>query len=162
MCLDVVLIIIGILLLLAGLAGTIIPVLPGAPLAWLGLLVSSFSAYTSISVYSLIISGILVLFVSIVDNIFPTLMIKQAGGSRAGTKGSIVGLILGFFIGPVGIILGPFAGALVGEMIHDSSDFNRVLKAAFGAFKGFLLGTGLKILAVLMCLWIMIISVIKN
>ena len=159
MCLDVVLIIIGILLLLAGLAGTIIPVLPGAPLAWLGLLVSSFSAYTSISVYSLIISGILVLFVSIVDNIFPILMIKQSGGSRAGTKGSVVGLILGFFIGPVGIILGPFAGALLGEMIHD---FNRVLKAAFGAFKGFLLGTGLKILAVMMCIWIMIVSVIKN
>ena len=89
-------------------------------------------------------------------------MIKQSGGSRAGTKGSVVGLILGFFIGPVGIILGPFAGALVGEMIHDSSDFNRVLKAAFGSFKGFLLGTGLKILAVMMCIWIMIVSVIKN
>lgn len=162
MCADVVFLSFGILFLVIGLVGTVVPVLPGAPLAWSGLLLTYFSSYTNMTILALVLSGIFALFVSIADNIFPSVMTKQSGGSRAGTIGSVVGLIVGFFIGPVGVILGPFAGALVGELIHDNSDFGRALKAAFGAFKGFLLGTGLKILSVVICIWILIFSILHN
>lgn len=162
MCVDVVFLAIGILFLVVGLIGTVVPVLPGAPLAWVGLLLSYFSSYTNMAILALVLSGIFALFVSIADNIFPTVMTKKSGGSRAGTIGSVVGLICGFFVGPVGVILGPFAGALAGELIHDDSDFKRAVRAAFGAFKGFLLGTGLKILSVMICIWILIFSILHN
>lgn len=159
---DLIFLVVGILFLIVGLIGTVVPVLPGAPLAWAGLLLTYFSRYTNMSILALVLTGILALFVSIADNVFPSVMTKKSGGSRAGTIGSVVGLILGFFVGPVGVILGPFAGALVGELIHDNSDFDRALKAAFGAFKGFLLGTGLKIVSVIICIWVLIFSLMNN
>ncbi|MBQ5646899.1 MAG: FAD-dependent oxidoreductase, partial [Treponema sp.] len=88
----------------------------------------------------------------------PVVFTKQSGGSKEGTWGSTIGLIIGFFIGPIGIILGPFCGAYIGELIHDSSDNSRAIKAAFGSFKGFILGTGLKMIACAIFLWIYIIS----
>ncbi len=162
MCIDLVFMVVGILFLVIGLLGTVVPVLPGAPLSWVGLLLTYFSSYTKMSLVVLIIMGILALFVSIADNIFPSLMTKKSGGSKAGTIGSVIGLVAGFFVGPVGIIVGPFAGALVGELIHDSSDFHRALTAAFGAFKGFLLGTGLKIIVSLGCIWVLIFSLMNK
>lgn len=158
MALDIFLAIIGAVLILVGFAGTIVPVLPGAPLSWIGLLVAFFSSYTEISVVALVITGVIAVVVSVVDNIFPIVFTKQSGGSSEGTWGSTIGLIVGLFIGPIGILLGPFCGAFIGELIHDSSDTKRALKAAFGSFKGFLLGTGLKMIACAIFLWIFIIS----
>ncbi|MCR5045657.1 MAG: DUF456 domain-containing protein [Treponema sp.] len=161
MTLEIILIIVSVLCLLLGFLGTFVPVLPGAPLAWLGLLAAYFNPRTPISLALLIICGVVALAVSVLDNIFPLAMTKQSGGSKAGTTGATLGLIAGFFIGPVGIILGPFAGAFIGEIIHDSSDIKKCLKAALGAFKGFLLGTGLKMIAVAFFIWIYILALIK-
>ena len=158
MGLDIFLAVVGAVLIIVGFAGTIVPVLPGAPLSWIGLLVAFFSEYTKISVVALVITGVIAVVVSIVDNIFPVVFTKQSGGSKEGTWGSTIGLIIGFFIGPIGIILGPFCGAYIGELIHDSSDNSRAIKAAFGSFKGFILGTGLKMIACAVFLWIYIIS----
>lgn len=140
-------------LLAAGFAGTFVPVLPGALLAWLGLLAAYFSEYCDISVTTLIITGIAAVLVSVLDNILPVAMTKKFGGSKSATTGSTIGLIAGFFIGPVGIILGPFLGAVIGELIHNHENSDGVLHAGLGAFAGFLAGTGIKMILVLVLIW---------
>lgn len=155
---DVGLIVVAVLCLLVGTAGVFVPVLPGVPLAWAGLLAAFFSRYSELSVAALVFAGIAAVFVSVADNILPSVMTKKSGGSKYGSVGSIVGLVAGFFLGPFGIIFGPFAGALIGEMIYDSSDKKRVFFAALGTFKGFLAGIGLKLLACAVFIWIFIFS----
>lgn len=147
------------ILLLVGLIGTVLPVLPGPPIAWAGLLAAHFSSYSQIEIWILIATGIAAVFVTVIDNIFPSVMTKKAGGSKAATLGCTIGLIVSFFLGPIFILIAPFAGAFIGEMIHDSSDAKRALKAAFGAFKGFLLGTGLKIICVMCFIWLFLWSI---
>ncbi len=156
MNIDIFLIVVSVVLILVGTVGTVVPVLPGVPLAWAGLLVAFFSEYSDISVLTLVVSGIVAILVTVADNVFPAIMTKKSGGSKYGAVGSVVGLIAGFFIGLFGIILGPFAGAFIGELIFDSSDMKRVFKAALGTLKGFLFGTGLKILTCLIFVWIFI------
>lgn len=158
MNLSVLLAILAGLLLLVGFIGTFVPVLPGAPLAWAGLLLAYFSEYCEISLLALIVAGVFAVLVSVLDNIFPILMTKKFGGSKTATTGATVGLIAGFFIGPVGIIFGPFLGALIGEMIHKRGKSEGVLKAAFGAFMGFLTGIGIKMICVLFFIWYFIAS----
>ena len=155
---SIILCLVAGLLLLAGFLGTFVPILPGAPLAWAGLLAAHFSIYNDISILCLIITGVIAVLVSIADNIFPVTMTKKFGGSKYATTGATIGLIIGFFTGPWGIILGPFLGALVGELINKEGRNEGVLKAAFGAFMGFLLGTGLKMITVLGFIWVFVIS----
>ncbi len=159
---SVILCIVAGILLLAGFLGTFVPILPGAPLAWAGLLAAHFSIYNDISILCLIITGVIAVLVSIADNIFPVTMTKKFGGSKYATTGATIGLIIGFFTGPWGIILGPFFGALVGELINKEGRNEGVLKAAFGAFMGFLLGTGLKMITVLAFIWIFVISFMRS
>ncbi len=161
MNINLILAIVAGLLLVVGFLGTFVPVLPGAPLAWLGLLAAFFSEYCKISIAGLIITGIIAVAVSILDNVFPILMTKKFGGSKAAVTGSTIGLIIGFFIGPPGIILGPFAGALIGELIHRKGETEGVFKAGLGAFVGILTGTGLKMICVLGFIWYYIASFIK-
>jgi len=146
-------------LLLVGLIGTVLPVLPGPPIAWAGLLAAHFSNYSQIEIWILIATGIAAVFVTVIDNIFPSIMTKKAGGSKAATWGCTIGLVAAFFLGPIFILIAPFAGAYIGEMIHDSNDAKRALKAAFGAFKGFLLGTGIKIITVMCFIWLFLWSI---
>ena len=161
MNLSLLLVIVAGLLLVIGFIGTFVPVLPGAPLAWAGLLAAYFSDYCEISLQALIVAGVFAVLVSILDNILPIVMTKKFGGSKAATTGSTIGLIIGFFTGPLGIIIGPFLGALVGELIHNQGKSEGVLKAAFGAFAGFLTGTGIKMICVLCFIWYYIVSLIK-
>ena len=146
-------------LLLVGLVGTVLPVLPGPPIAWAGLLAAHFSNYSNLEVWILIATGIAAGAVTVIDNVFPSLMTKKAGGSKAATWGCTIGLLASFFLGPLFILIAPFVGAFIGEMIHDSSDAGRALKAAFGAFKGFLLGTGLKMITVICFIWLFLWSI---
>ena len=161
MAMDLIFVIAGGILLLIGFVGTVVPVIPGAPLAWAGLLLSYFSSYTHSSIVMLVITGIFAIAVSIMDNIFPAILTKQSGGSKAGIIGCTIGLVIGMFFGFPGILLGPFLGALFGELLHNSEDSSNALKAAFGTFKGFLLGTGLKMIVCAIFIWIYIITLIK-
>ena len=156
MAFDIVLIVVSSILLIIGFVGTFVPVIPGAPLAWLGLLSAFFCSYCDISITALVITAICAVIVSVLDNFLPIVMTKKFGGSKAATTGSTIGLIAGFFIGPAGIILGPFFGALIGELIHTKGNSQGVFKAAFGAFVGFLTGTGLKMICVLCFIWLFI------
>lgn len=160
MTLDLLFSIIAGILLLIGFFGTFVPVLPGAPLAWCGLLLCYFSNYNTITVTCLIITAIFAIAVSVLDNFAPIVMTKNFGGSKKAITGSTIGLIVGFFVGPAGIILGPFLGALVGELINNNGNWDGVFKAALGAFIGFLLGTGLKMICVISFIWIYITNFI--
>ncbi|MBQ9626520.1 MAG: DUF456 domain-containing protein, partial [Treponema sp.] len=136
------------------LIGAFLPLLPGPPLAWSGLLAAHFSAYSNLGIWVLTATGIVAAIVTAIDYIFPSIITKKSGGSEAATWGCNIGLVVSLFLGPLFILVGPFLGAFIGEMINDSSDKKRALKAAVGAFKGFLLGTGLKAICVICFIWI--------
>jgi uncharacterized protein YqgC (DUF456 family) len=145
-------------ILAVGFLGTFIPVLPGAPLAWVGLLLCYFSSYNELSLVWLIVTAVIAVLVSILDNIMPVYMTNKTGGSKAATRGATFGLIIGFFAGPAGIILGPFLGALIFELINTKGSFGPSLKSAWGAFLGFLLGVGMKMIAVAFFIWLYVKS----
>jgi uncharacterized protein YqgC (DUF456 family) len=156
---DIALAILAALLILVGLAGSILPVLPGPPLCWVGLLVLHFSAYAEFSVTFLSVMFGLMVVITVLDYFIPIWGTKRFGGTKAGVRGSIVGLVVGLFFGPLGIILGPFLGALVGELIVNQSDMNKALKSAAGSFVGFLLGTGIKLVYGGFTIWYYIAAV---
>lgn len=159
---DIALVIAAVILLVAGFLGTFLPVIPGPPLAWLGLLAANFSSYSHIGIWPLIITGIVAAAVTILDNVFPAIFTKRSGGSKAATIGSTIGLIAGIFVGPLGIIAGPFIGAFIGELIYTNGQAEKSLKSAWGAFLGFLFGTGLKMITVLafICIFVWKIVVV--
>ena len=143
MVVDILLVILGFCFLIGGLLGCIIPALPGPPLSYVALLVLQVTAFADYSVSFLVISGIVTAIVTIVDYMLPVWGTRKWGGSRAGTIGAVIGLLAGLFFPPVGIIAGPFAGAVVGELIT-GSNADTAFRSGFGSFIGFLFGTVLK------------------
>ena len=140
---DVLLLIIAIVLLLGGLAGAVLPI-PGPPLSFIGLICLQYSKYASFREDLLIVLGVLTVAITILDYYSPIWFTKRFGGSRRGSIGAIIGLIVGlFFMGPF-FIFGPFLGALVGEL-STGVKFNKALRPALGSFVGFLAGVVMKV-----------------
>lgn len=142
---DIVLIILGALCLLAGIVGCIVPALPGVPLAYVGLWLLHITDRAQFSWQFLLIWGIITVVVQVLDYIIPVWGTKKFGGSKWGTWGSMIGLLLGMFLGPWGIILGPFMGAVVGELIAGKAS-SQALRAGFGSFVGLMTGTVIKLI----------------
>lgn len=131
--------------MLLGIVGSFLPVLPGPITGWVGLLILHLTNAVPMNWTVLGITLAIAIIVWIVDYIIPAIGTKKFGGSKYGVVGTMLGLLLGLlFFPPFGLIIGPFAGAFLGEMIHDSSDSGRALKAAFGSFIGFISSTFLK------------------
>jgi uncharacterized protein YqgC (DUF456 family) len=143
---DYILLIFGIILMILGIIGCLVPVLPGPPFSFLGLMLLHFSRFGHFSKYTLIVLGAIAIVVTLLDYILPVWGTKRFGGSKYGTRGATVGLIIGLFLGPLGIILGPLIGAFVGEMIF-KDDLTYAFKAGFGSLLSFLTGIGLKLAA---------------
>ena len=115
---DILLIILGILCLIVGLAGCILPMIPGPPVAYAGLLLLHFTDKAQFSTTQLLLWLAAVVLVQILDYFVPMLGSKYSGGSRWGTRGCLIGTIVGLFFMPWGIILGPsrtFAGVTDGR-----------------------------------------------
>lgn len=130
---------------LLGFAGCFLPVLPGPPLTYVGLLLLQATERFQFTMGQLLTWGALVVAVQVLDYVTPMLGTKYSGGSKEGNIGCIVGTLVGIFLfAPWGILLGPFLGALVGELIGGKT-WNDALKAGFGAFIGFLVGVMLKL-----------------
>ena len=150
---DYVLIGLGIVFMISGILGCVLPVIPGPPLSYLGLLLLHFTEKYQFSPRFLIIWALITGVVYALDYIIPAWGTKKFGGSKRGVWGSIIGLVIGlFFFPPFGIIIGPFVGAVVGELTV-GKDSNAALKSGFGSFLGFLLGTLLKLIASGMMTW---------
>lgn len=150
---DYVLIILGIILLISGILGCVLPVIPGPPLNYLALLLLHFTERYHFSENFLIIWAVVTVVVYGIDYVIPVWGTKKFGGSKRGVWGSMIGLVVGlFFFPPLGIIIGPFAGAVIGELTA-GKDSGAALKSGFGSFVGFLLGTLLKLIASGMMTW---------
>ncbi len=134
----------GILCLIIGIAGCIIPMIPGTPIAYIGMLCFQFTDCIEFSTASLIIWGIVVILSIVLDYIVPSIGAKVFGGTKWGYWGCIIGTLLGMFILPWGIIAGPFLGAFIGELLG-KKDSTTALKSGIGSLLGFLCGTFLKL-----------------
>ncbi len=143
---DYILLVLGILLLIIGIIGCLVPVLPGPPFSFLGLVLLHLTRFGHFSNSTLIILGAIAVGATILDYIVPVWGTRKFGGSKYGTRGATVGLIIGLFLGPPGIIIGPLIGAFVGEMIF-KDDISYAFKAGLGSLIGFLTGIGLKLAA---------------
>ena len=143
---DVILTIIGTGLIIAGFIGSILPILLGTPLSYAGLLALQLTSAHPFSASFLIIWALVVVALILLDNVIPVWTTERAGGSSYGVWGSIIGLVIGFFFPPFGIIVGPLAGAFAGELIGGQTT-NKALKSAWGSFIGLLLGTLINVIA---------------
>jgi uncharacterized protein YqgC (DUF456 family) len=154
---EYIVIVLGILLLAVAVAGVVLPGLPGPPLAIGSLLLILYNPKANAEMAAtnymwLIIFGVIVLIITVLDYYLPIWGTKKFGGTSAGTKGGVVGLILGLIAAPFtiasSIIIGPFIGAVAGELIAGESK-GAALKSGIGSFIGFAVGTIMKVLVIL-------------
>ncbi|MCR9181738.1 MAG: DUF456 domain-containing protein [Flavobacteriaceae bacterium] len=159
---DILLVSIGFILMLVGILGSILPVLPGVPISWLGLLMIYLTPSVPMDWLFLSITGVLAIFLYVLDYIIPAIGTKRFGGSRYGMIGATVGLLVGIIAPiPFGIIIGPFAGAYLGELLNTKTRHN-ALKAAFGSFVGFLASTFMKLFASFVYLGLFLWKIYQN
>ena len=151
-------IIVALLCALTGIIGSVIPALPGPPLSFVGLLLLLPCEGDDIGSVTLVVTGIAAVAITILDYVAPIWLTKKSGGSKYGIWGASIGMLVGLFMGPLGIIAGPFAGALIGELIADNS-MNKALKMAFVSFVAFMLTTGIKLVY---CVFIAVMIVSKS
>ncbi len=143
---DAFLLIFGFLMILIGIAGSVLPVLPGPILGWFGLLCIYLSSWVEMNYYVLAITFVLSLGIFVLDYIIPSLGAKKFGGSKKGVTGATIGMVVGLFLPiPLGFVIGAFLGAFIGEIIHKKDDLKRAWRSALGSFLGFLTSTGLKL-----------------
>ena len=145
---------IGIILLVVGLVSCVLPPLPGPPIAYIALLIAHFGLHKieELPLWLLSLYAVIVITVLIVDNFVPLWSTKKFGGTKAGIRGSFIGIVVGIIFSPFGgisIIICPFLGAMIGELI-DGQEFKLAIKSGIGSFIGFLLTSGIKIILVLM------------
>ncbi|QOI98771.1 MAG: DUF456 domain-containing protein [Flammeovirgaceae bacterium] len=139
-------------LMLAGLVGSVLPLLPGPPLSYAGMLVLQLREEPAFTLRFLIIWLVVVGIVQVLDYIVPLYGTKKFGGTKYGVWGCAIGLIAGLWFGPVGIIAGPFVGAFVGELLA-SNQSEQALRAAVGSFIGFVFSTLLKLVTCAVMGW---------
>jgi uncharacterized protein YqgC (DUF456 family) len=140
------------LFLLVGIIGCLVPLIPGPPLSFIGLLFLQLKEVAPFTLKFMVIWATITVLVTTADYFIPILGTKKLGGTRYGIWGCTLGLIVGFWFGPFGIILGPFVGAFVGELMGNASS-QHAFRAALGSFVGFLLSTLLKLMASVMMIW---------
>ena len=143
---DILLIVLGLVCVVVGILGCFLPIIPGPPISYLGLLLVHWTERAEIDSNTLWIWAFVTIGVTALDYVVPIWGTKKFGGTKRGVWGSTIGLIVGlFFFPPFGIIIGPFVGAFLGEM-SAGQDNKKALKAAFGSFLGFVAGTLLKLI----------------
>ena len=139
--------VLGALLIIVGILGCILPVLPGPPISYGGLIVLQLTEYGDFSNSFMAWFAVIALVVFLLDYIIPVWGTKKYGGTKYGVWGATLGVVAGLFIfPPLGIIIMPILGAIAGEMMRGASQ-EQSIRAGLGSFVGFLLGTGLKLIA---------------
>lgn len=142
---DLVLIIIGALCLVMGLIGCFLPVIPGPPVSYIGLLLLHFTDDVHFTATQLIVWAVLVIIVQLADYITPALGSRYGGGTRWGNWGAVIGMLTGVFVFPPwGVLAGPFVGAVVGELVS-GRELSQAFRAGLGTFIGFLISVVLKV-----------------
>ena len=156
---DIIIICVVALILLLGVIGCFVPIIPGPPISYGALLVFHFFSSYNIDEKTLWLSAFIVIAVTVFDLWLQIYGVKKFGGTKKAVNGSIIGLIIGiFFFPPFGIIIGPFLGAFIGAKMDDP-DINKALKIALGALAGFVVGTLVKLSVSLYIIYIIYESI---
>ncbi len=139
------------LLIVVGLAGIVLPALPGLPLVFAGMLLAAWAGgFAQIGIATLVALGLLTLLSMAVDFWAAAVGAKRVGASRMALAGAVLGTGVGIFLGPVGLFVGPFLGALVGELLHGRSlagaQIGQATRVGIGAWLGIVLGIALKLM----------------
>ncbi len=139
-------IVIGSILMLLGLAGSVLPILPGPPLSWIGLFLLALLKHFSspLTPTLVIILAVITILVIVMDYIIPLLGAKRYGASKWGVWGSVLGMVIGIFWSPFGMLVGAFIGAVVIEWLVGKQK-REALKAGWGVVMGTLLATILRL-----------------
>ncbi|RTY99989.1 DUF456 domain-containing protein [Flavobacterium sp. RSP49] len=150
---DVLLLVLGFMCMILGVFGSFLPVLPGPGISWVGLALLYFTNAVPVNYWILGITLLITVILSVLDYVIPAKGTKRFGGSSYGIWGTNIGLIVGILAPvPFGFIIGPFVGALIGELIYDFKDHSRALRAATGSFIGFLASSFMKFVVCVMYL----------
>ncbi len=136
---------------IVGIVGSVLPALPGPPVSWVGMLLLYFWGGTNgagegMSLTLLLVWLAVTVVITVLDYIVPMYFTKWTGGSKYASIGTMVGLIAGIIFTPIGMILGAFLGAFLGELLFARKEAGESLVAALGAFLGFIVGTGMKLI----------------
>lgn len=152
-----------IILLVLGVLGTFLPVLPGLVLSLAGLLIYKYGTDADLSVLYIWVFVILTLASAALNYIIPAKTNRKYGGTRWGSIGSVIGTIVGLFLPiPLGFLVGMFAGVFIGELLHDSKDMTKALRSTKGAFIGFIYGTGFSLVVGLAMLFVVVLDMTTN
>lgn len=143
-----ILIFLGVIFIIIGIIGCIIPGIAGPPFSFLALICLSIAKkWEPFSIKFLIAMGVLTVVVQALDYLLPAVGAKKFGASRYGFWGAIIGMLLGIiYVPPLGIIIGAFLGALIGEILAGKKAYE-ALKAGWGVFVGVMAGMLLKLTA---------------
>ena len=158
-------IIIAVILGVLGIIGSIVPVLPGPPLSWAGVLLMYFFGGTDkagdpMSQKLLFILLGVTVVVTVLDYIIPALFTRLSGGSKYASWGAVIGLFAGLILPlPGGMIVTSLLGAFLAELLLAGKNAGASLKSSLGAFLGFLFGTGLKLIASAVMLFYIIVFI---
>lgn len=140
--------VLAVVLVIVGIAGTVLPALPGIPLVFAGLLLAAWAdGFQHVGAWTLVALGILAIASFAVDLLATAMGAKRVGASRLAIVGAAIGTIAGLFVGLVGVFVGPFVGAVVGELIHRRrlEDVGHATRVGVGTWVGLLAGTVLKL-----------------
>lgn len=148
----------AIALNIVGIIGCFVPMLPGPPISFLGLLIIYLRADDEIGAIALTVYGFVTIVTLILDYIIPSLGVKYFGGTKFGKWGSFIGTLIGLCYFPVGLILGPFFGAFIGELIGRQTKMS-AFKSGIGSLLGFLFGVLMKFVVCIYFLCVTLMSI---
>lgn len=155
---DLFLIIISSLLIILGMAGSFMPILPGPLTSWFGLFIFNLIPTAEIESTILVITFIIAIIIFILDNLIPIYGSKYFGATKYGIIGASTGLVVGILSPiPFGILIGPILGALIGELIFNN-DLKKSIKSSIGVLIGFLASSLIKFVTCIAYLMIYLIQ----
>ncbi|KQC06863.1 MAG: hypothetical protein APR62_00945 [Smithella sp. SDB] len=152
--------IIAVLLILIGVAGTVLPALPGVPLIFIGMLLAAWiNEFQLISMLTIVVIAILTVLAIVVDYIASALSAKRAGASRQGIIGAAIGTLVGLFTGIWGLLFMPLAGAAIGELVAHK-DMIRAGKVGIATWFGLIIASVVKLAVAFMMVGVFIAALL--
>ena len=138
---DALWLVLAAVLVCVGLAGSVLPALPGVPLVFAGLLLAAWAEdFERVTWITLVVLGLLTIISFVIDFAATALGAKRVGATKLAVAGALVGTVLGIFFGPPGLILGPFVGAVAGKMLSHGK-MQQAARAGFATWMGLIFGT---------------------
>lgn len=146
---ETILIVFGALLMITGLIGAFLPIFPGLPFSYVGLLMLQFTENPPFTLRFMIVWAVIVVMIQFLEQIASVAGAKKMGASAYGIWGSLIGAIVGFVMfPPFGIVFGPIIGAFIGELLNKKTT-QVALRSAMGAVLGFFISTFIKVVVAL-------------